>query len=181
MLNFTQIGFEALKEELGEKLTFQLLNNFLLTYENFNSSLNFDNKNLYAYIHKLKGAAGNLKINNIFKYCLEIENNPKDINELENLKSLLDEVLKEISKNKIYFDVNNNFLSKDDLKNAISELLVDIEDFNYIDDEKIDVIINSLKEHTSAQNSELEEFKLIFAQGDYSKLNDITKKFQKLI
>lgn len=181
MLNFTLIDFDTLQNELGKKLAFQLLNNFYLTYQNFNNFLSIDNNDLYAYVHKLKGASGNLKIKKIFEYCLEIESTPKNEIQLEKLVSILNEVLQEISTNKEYFDVNNESISKDQLKKSIEELLVDIDEYNYIDEEKIEIILNSLKSHTDISDEEIEEFKLIFAQGDYSKLREITLKFQELI
>lgn len=180
MLNFTYINFENLKNELGEKSAVQLLDNFYYSYESFSEKLN-DNDEVKKYVHKLKGAAGNLKIDRIFNLCKEIESASDYSNLLIDLKGLLKNVLEEIKKNKQFFLINDSTLSYDGLKSAIDNLLVDIEEFNYIEDDDIEIIINSLIEHVKIENSLIAEFKTVFSQGDYDKLKQTVSKIKELI
>jgi len=154
-----------------------ILKNFYNKYENYNEQLEEIKNDITQrkrYFHNLKGLSANLHMQNVSKYAAKLEQEDKLHSNNKNLKSLhgeLDIILEEIKEKIISKDHNlqKQPLSKEELIQNIKQVLFAIEDFNLIEDEKVDLIVDNLELHFQKEFSDL---KKIYYENEYDILSD---------
>jgi len=156
-------------------------------YETFYRSYNqlllpvFEPKSdaLDAFIHKLKGASGTLKFNNIYAQIIAIEQtgvNPENVKKLQNS---LTQVCQEIE-NKILpliHPIASEEIDETTLRELIDSIISDLEAMRYIPKERVNELLSSLKSHISPQ--ELEQIKTLFSTLEDEPLLVLLKRIKK--
>lgn len=125
-------------------------------------TLDLESIQLKEIIHKLKGSSGNLKMNKIHNLCKDIElsdiqNRPKLIYQLVlELKNIIDNIKLNITP----LIKKEKILKDEELKSLISEIIEILEDFRFLEDNKINLLKDSISNIV-----------------DESVMNDIQKNF----
>jgi len=173
------IDINKLLEELGETSTYSLLNKFLITYKDYKNHLRIDNEDLDKYIHKLKGSSGNLKINSVHELCIDFPKNENKSEVLDNLIKKIEDSFLEIKTILKDEKTNNEKLDPNKIGNALDELIFDLNEFNYIEDSRVKVILNSLDGIIS--NKIIDNLEKEFANGNYEKSTILCQTIRSLI
>lgn len=135
---------------LEEMEILSMLKNYRESYINFKdevSKFNINSIEFKNYVHKLRGVSGNLQIKEIFQLTSKIEESSNPIENRQTLYTLtkrLYEILESIDKN-IEIESGLN-LNQDEVVKEIESLIVDIDEFNFIHKDRIEVLAKSLKD-----------------------------------
>lgn len=173
--SYTYINIQDLKDEIGfeESEIFNMLNVF---YHEYNSSknifkdINVKSKDFKALVHKIKGTSANLKLQLINKLCLEIEKQ----NEIDVLERLLSELTSAINntcleiKKEVLPHIEVKELNIDDLKKHIEELILDLNEYNFIDETRFTILTSSLK--NKVNQSFIDEIEKLIDESNNDKL-----------
>jgi len=148
-------------------------------------SLNPDSKEFDKFIHNLKGISGNLSLYNVFKCCNEIyrTNDLEDkIKLLPNLKESLTVVLKAIDENIVPKLQNNNETkqyTKNELLSNIETIAKEIEVRRFIEQERVDMLINQVKELVDTNTAA--ELSGYLSHFDYKNADVLLKKIKGVL
>jgi PAS domain S-box-containing protein len=130
---------------------YSMYTKFANEYKNIDKTLK-DIKNnsqeYEKYIHKLKGVSGNLKIEEVYNLSRKIYDDGKNelIDELiESTKNISQEIEKNISPLLENINEKTIEISKDELKEKITTLSQDLENYEYIKQSRVDEILTLLK------------------------------------
>ena len=111
---------------------YQLLIDFYHKYQNINTLHDMDDMEKSFYIHKFKGVVGNLKIEDLYDLIVEYEKTQDE----ELLSTIIDISVKKFEsiKNNLLskFALDNKELDIDTIKDEISTLIYNIDNFNII-------------------------------------------------
>ncbi len=154
-----------------------LLENFRDNYKSFDKDTqNISQKELKKYIHKLKGISGNLQLDEIYELTLNIENlEAKDIsNSLKKLSLKLNTINQEIqTKISPLLNKKDSILDEKEKIDLINSLINDIDEFNYIDSKRIEVLLKLLDDKDTQIK---EDIKNSFYKNNYDSLKELLKK-----
>lgn len=94
------LNLKDLEDALGEQILLEMSTLYELDYNDSISNMirylnNKDFANLSKYAHKLKSPSGNLGMVKIYKHCLDIEREAKNINKNFPYKQCLEEIEQE--------------------------------------------------------------------------------------
>ncbi len=177
------IHINELKDELDLEIEdiYSLLIRFSQEYGDFKKVVdNFDIKSndFKKLIHKIKGSSSNLKLQEIYKLCLEIEKN-NDIEQLViNLIICIENTCEEID-TKIKPLVNPEIYKGEELLKHIDFIIKDLEEYNFINTSRTDILINSIKD---LYNQEfIDNLEKLFRESSNEKLIVILKDIKKLL
>lgn len=134
---------------------YKMFFNMYKEFEENISKLDFDSKEFKDAIHKLKGTSGNLKITQVHNLCKEIE---KSSNKEELVKQLI-KTINYINENINLYIIpqikETQILSEEELKKNITLLIEDYSDYCYVDDKRIEILSESLKNKISEKSINL--------------------------
>jgi CheY-like chemotaxis protein len=145
-------------------------------------SLDPDSKEFDKFIHTLKGVSGNLSLYDVFKCCNEIyrTNDLEDkVKLLPNLKESLIVVLKTIDENisaKFKDGSDSSQYSLDELLSSIESVAKDIEVRRFIEQERVDMLINQVKELVDSDTAG--ELSSYLSHFDYKNVDILLKKIK---
>lgn len=145
------------------------INNFIKNKHN--------QKYLEKFVHKLKGTAGNLKINILYKRCIEIEKNDFAdgcVEKLEmELRFILDEIDTKISS---ILNNNNKKIVKEDLNELLDKIIKKLDAYELIEDEVIDQLLSLLESRLPKE--EIDHLSQLFILNETEQLVDIFNSLQ---
>lgn len=141
--------------ELEENEISSMLNKFANTYDNFRKniqSLEIDSKEFDFLLHKLKGVTASLRINEVYKVIVEIaETNDKSLKKQKILELILKlEETISLIRDSIYTNEVQKLSNKEVLK-SLDDLLLDIENYAFIKQDRITLLIKSLEDIVSKE------------------------------
>ena len=142
------------------------------------------NKNSIEYIktfiHKLKGASGNLKIDSLYNLCLDIEKNNFDNKLLEILESQLQHILYEID-NKIspLIIKQENELITEDIFVFIDKIIEKLDNYELIEEDVIEQFIYSLKKNHISEEK-IDDIFTLFSSNETERLVHILQDIKKV-
>lgn len=156
-INLKFIPIDKLSKELNldDQAVYSLLQTFVLNNADFKQKikdLDFDSKEFKSIIHKLKGSSGNLKINEIYDLCVDIENTNYEFRAFP--LGLLEEKLKELINEielKITPLIKKQRLDKESLIRHINDLIYDLEEFKFIKQQRFRILFDSLEDLVSKE------------------------------
>ncbi|MBN2825293.1 MAG: PAS domain S-box protein [Campylobacterales bacterium] len=124
-------------------------------YENFYSHYypqlhtfeNLQSKELKAFVHKLKGSSGNLKIKPLYELCEEIEHSGITSVSIELLQMRLEEMLQAIQREILpqIESVSSLQKSRDEVKVMLDEIVTKLENAHYLSRNTIVALSNNLQ------------------------------------
>ena len=173
------IDIDKLIHVLGEDVAYTMLNKFVVTHENYENSLKLTGEDLDKYIHKLKGSSGNLKMISLYELCVsyyENENKSEIVNKINKEIKITFDKINEILKNQ---KSNNETVDSSELNILLDKFIIDLDEYNYIEDSKFKVIANSLRGVVS--DKMIGNLEKNFIKGDYDSLKTITETIRSLV
>lgn len=182
------IDIKKIKAFLGieEDVIFKTLMNFSKTYFNIEKDIKALEESpieLISYIRKLRSASGSLQIDIIYNLCSFIEENSMADNiedKINELISKMQEMTKSINVNISPFIAKNKLIEEDkELLILINSIIYDIENFNFINEDRISNIYNSLESRVEVQL--LDKMLENFENNDYESLENSLEKIKKEI
>ena len=171
---------------IEEEVIFMMLLNFSKTYSVIKSDikgLDINSNELSSYIHKLKGASGNLQIEEIYNLSSYIEKNFSSEDKLAKIDELIfkmQKIVVSINMNISPLIVKNKIIFEDDkLYKLMDHLVYDIENYNFIKKDRVFDIYYSLENRIEI--SLLNDMIDNFDRFDYENLKDNLEKIKSAI
>ena len=171
---------------IEEEVIFMMLLNFSKTYSVIKSDikgLDINSSELSSYIHKLKGASGNLQIEEIYNLSSYIEKNFSSEDKLAKIDELIfkmQKIVVSINMNISPLIVKNKIIFEDDkLYKLMDHLVYDIENYNFIKKDRVFDIYYSLENRIEI--SLLNDMIDNFDRFDYENLKDNLEKIKSAI
>lgn len=160
--------------ELEENEISSMLNKFANTYDNFRKniqSLEIDSKEFDFLLHKLKGVTASLRINEVYKVIVGIaETNDKSLKKQKILELILKlEETISLIRDSIYTNEVQKLSNKEVLK-SLDDLLLDIENYAFIKQDRITLLIKSLEDIVSKEI--LDDLLSNFTENNSEKLKE---------
>ncbi|MAC84306.1 MAG: hypothetical protein CL624_09245 [Arcobacter sp.] len=160
--------------ELDENEISSMLNKFANTYDNFRKniqSLEIDSKEFDFLLHKLKGVTASLRINEVYKVIVGIaETNDKSLKKQKILELILKlEETISLIRDSIYTNEVQKLSNKEVLK-SLDDLLLDIENYAFIKQDRITLLIKSLEDIVSKEI--LDDLLSNFTKNNLEKLKE---------
>lgn len=155
---------------LSENQIYFLLNDFLRQYYDFDkrSLLLQHNKKAYReYLHKLKGSCKYLSFDDIAELIEKLENSESE-NVKNSLKTKLKEICNSIEKSIVPL-ISSDRLESERLKKHIKDLKYDIENYNFIELSRVELLLNNIDGIDQASKDMIYED---FSNGDYETLKE---------
>ncbi|MEN8718058.1 MAG: Hpt domain-containing protein [Sulfurovum sp.] len=173
------IDIDKLIHELSEDVAYTMLNKFIVTHKEYEDFLNLAGEDLDRYIHKLKGSSGNLKMISLYELCVsyyENQNKNEIVSKIKKEMPLTFDKINEILKNQ---KSNNKTVDIIELNSLLDKLILDLDEYTYIEDSRFKLITNSLKGTVS--DKMIENLEKNFIKGDYDSLKNITETIRNLV
>jgi PAS domain S-box-containing protein len=183
-LKFVDISELQKNLQLEPMKIYSMLRDFYKSYKNFEveiSSCQIGEKKYKSLIHKLKGVSGNLQMRDLFLKSKVAENseNYEDLKSLLlSLKSLLNEIEEKINPI-LENSFANSQISLKELLKLIDDLMIDIEDFNFIESDRVENILYGLK--GKIEETELKKIETLFDNFVYDELFELLKDVKSKI
>lgn len=145
----------------------------LILYENNKMSQEYRE----AFVHKLKGASGNLKMNHLFALCVAAENNDCESSFLDTLIVTLKSTISTIEKTMLPF-VNTSLktLSQEELYLSLDKMISKLDAYEFVEDEEMEQIFQNLQNILS--KSQVNTFRELFSQN---KIEELVPMLQKTL
>lgn len=150
-LNLKFIALNSLLKDLSleENEAFLLLQSFVKSNKNFDTKIKglaFNSKEFKAMIHKLKGSCGNLKVEELYSLCVDIEESKIEFLSvpLNLLIDRLNEFIKEIEE-KVVPLIKKDIVKEEVLKEHITSLIDDLDNFKFIKEQRFLTLYDSLE------------------------------------
>jgi polar amino acid transport system substrate-binding protein len=173
------VDTKELSNYLNDSVAILMLESFYSQFGEFESNIgDISSTSFDKQIHSLKGASGNLKMRKIYTLTSQIESSSdKNI-----IKPLLDELLENLADT--IYDIkeyilpiiqkdtttSKPLLAKDTLISNIDTLIVDIDEHNYIDLERINRVCKDIYQYSDEETAK--EIKSLFITNNINKLKE---------
>jgi len=179
-VNNKHLNIKVLKDEIGfeDEEVHNMMHLFYNEYNDFDGKfkdIKVGTPKFKALIHKLKGTSANLRIDTLNKICVKIESqedSDKVTDLYNNLKSILSEVCSEIEADILPY-IEINILDSNELKEFIDTLIVDLNEYNFIEELRFKELIKSLENRLDS--NEINELIELIDSLDNEKLADKLK------
>ncbi|MDH4943780.1 PAS domain-containing protein [Sulfurimonas sp. C5] len=133
----------------------------------------------YAFIHKLKGASGNLQIDSIYKQCIEIEEMGTSIEGIKQFQQSLETILEEIATKILPLLTSSEtlHLTKEGVIDKINTVVRKLANMQYIDQKEITTLLAALKAYIDEER--IFELSKLFGSFDDEAIEPILKSIAK--
>jgi len=180
IVNNKHLNIKVLKDEIGfeDEEVHNMMHLFYNEYNDFDGKfkdIKVGTPKFKALIHKLKGTSANLRIDTLNKICVKIESqedSDKVTDLYNNLKSILSEVCSEIEADILPY-IEINILDSNELKEFIDTLIVDLNEYNFIEELRFKELIKSLENRLDS--NQINELIELIDSLDNEKLADKLK------
>jgi len=167
----------------NESQALSLLKKYYNSYKNIHEALNAlanDRDGLRDYIHKLKGVSGNIGARKMYEYCRLIEEanpieQPTLMQELMQESSLVLQSIKLNIMEKV--PQEQEHISEGELRESIEALIVDLQEDHFIQNDRIESFVHSLKDRVEPMM--LTQIEKHFASYDYKSLLGILRTIEE--
>ena len=185
-ISLENIDIKKIREFLGikEEIIFKMLISFSNTYHDIENDIKNLDKNsieFISYIRKLRSASGSLQIDVVYDLCSFIEKNSKANNIKDKIIELIlkmEKITKSIKTNITPLIIKNKIIEEnEELLKSINSIIYDSENYNFINDERISNIYNSLENRIEI--SLLDKMVDNFKNNDYESLDNILEKIKR--
>lgn len=137
---------------------------------------------LKAFVHKLKGASGNLQINNLYQHCVDYEEKNQSPQQLFKIKAELKQVCQQIH-DRILPLLNQQHqeseLNQAEIHQQLTQIIDKLDNMVYVTDDEIEQLLNGLSKLVDKQR--LQQLSELYAEFDFEKLqNQLQQIYQEI-